>query len=352
MKILYFTVKFGPHYKSWMGMPYALSKAADVKFYGPGFPGCTTTSELRSGKRIDVLKVIKRLYPNDYPDVVIQGDPHMRNLMNYLDNFHKLKCLRAIWLIDVHNAVGKESIYDYLKKENLDLVLKSSDHYNETEWGEKLENRLMETGVEEIYYPFSFDPNLFYDRKLPKIYDVTSIGAMPSSYYPIRRCIYDYFTDEYKKKGFKEVINRVKDGIGFHNSAVRGEDYAKTINQSKIFVTSMASIKMGIIQKFYEVLGSNTLLLSNAPRQGEEMGFIPDVNYAEIKCSWKSHIRGIYMSMKDVKTNEFLEPIKYYLKNPSEAQKISKKGYEMVHSRHTHDIRAKELVSNLYKYCL
>ena len=65
--------RLDPYYKTWHGMPYALSKYADVKFYGPGFEGCISSKDIRNGEKIDVLKIINKLYPNDYPDVIIRS---------------------------------------------------------------------------------------------------------------------------------------------------------------------------------------------------------------------------------------------------------------------------------------
>ena len=282
MKVLYFTARFDPHYKSWHGMPYALAKYADVKFYDPGFEGTVTSGELRQGKKIDVPRVIEELYPGDYPDVVMQGDPHMRGLFYSLENFHKARCLRVMWMVDLHNCVGRPKVLKYVKNGGVDLVLKSIDVNNVTKWGKKIEA----TGVSVEWYPHSFDPETFYDRKLPKTYDVTSIGVISSQCYPIRLKIHQFFTDN-AKYSMKEALNgkksltNVKQGIKYHWSNFRGEAYAEDINRSQIFATGCSSYNF-LVQKFVEVPACNTLLLSNVPIDAEEMGFMPGVNFAEI----------------------------------------------------------------------
>ena len=329
-------------------MPYALSEYADVKFYGPGIEGCITNDDVKAGKKIDVLKVIEKLYPNDYPDIVIQGDPHMRGLFYALKNFHAAKCLRVIGLVDFHNNVGRKEVFNYLDKKNVDIILKTVDLKNITEWGEKLRDKLEKTGVKELAYPFSFDPGRFYDMKLEKEYDVTNIGRMNPSNYPLRYKIHTFFGDgTFERKPAKSnQIDLTRDGVKYHWSNYRGKDYAEDINKSRIFATGCSSFNFPL-QKFTEVMGCNTLLLCNKPIDSEELGFKPGVNFAEIKCAWEPPERGIYMTIENVKKEEFMEPIKYYLSHPEEAAKIAKKGYDLVHSRHTHKIRAKEIIKKL-----
>lgn len=352
MKILFFTRKLDPHYKSWCGMPHALSTYADVKFYGPGFENSITSNEIKQGKKIDVLKVIAKLYPKDYPDIVIQGDAQMKGLFYALDNFHYADCLRVMWMIDLHNCVGRPKVIKYVEDGNIDIVLKAVDVNNITEWGKKLEN----TGVDVLWYPHSFDDKVFYDRNLPKIFDVTNIGLMSSQCYPTRLKMHQFFAD-YKvtrKNGKKIVevkgmsdynggkqVNKVKNGIKYHWSNLRGEAYSKDINKSKIFATGCSSYSFPL-QKFFEVMACKTLLMSNTPMDSKELGFIPEVNFAEIK--------GHPKQVSEVKVKDFLGPIKYYLGHPDEAMKISKSGHDLVHSRHTHEIRAKQLIETLKKH--
>ena len=338
--------RWGPYYyNSWRGMPYALSKYANVKFYGPGFPGCVTSKELRAGRKINVPEVIKKLYPGDYPDIVIQGDPQMGGLFYSLKNFHRARCLRAMRIIDLHNVLGRPKVYHYLQGGNIDLALRTGSVETNTEWGKKLK----ETGVKVLFYPFSVDASVFYDRELPKKYDVTNIGVLAHSPYPLRRRIHDYFTDKtpYDRKKDPGIPPRsfkqqtiVKHGIKYHYSTARGMNYSKEINHSKIFATGIGSIGSGgVMQKFFEVLACKTLLLTNVPRDAETLGFKPGVNFAEIDCYPKA--------MSAVKDEVFLKPIRYFLSHPGKAQEIAKRGHDLVHSKHTHEIRAKEVINKI-----
>jgi len=334
-----------PKYKSWYGQPYALSDYADVKFYGPGFPGCVTSKELRAGRKINVPEVIKKLYPGDYPDIIIQGDPQIGGLFYSLKDFHRARCLRAMRIIDLHNVVGRPKVYHYLQEGNIDLALRTGSVETNTEWGKKLKA----TGVKVLFYPFSVDDSIFYDRGLPRKYDVTNIGVLAHSPYPLRRRIHNYFTDKtpydekrdqgYAKRGFKQRTI-IKKGIKYHYSNARSIKYSKEINRSKIFATGIGSIGSGgVLQKFFEVLACNTLLLSNVPRDAKLLGFKPGINFAEIDCYPKA--------MSSVRDEVFLKPIRYFLSHPGKAQAIAKRGHDLVHSRHTHEIRAKEIINKI-----
>ena len=328
-------------------MAYALSDYADVKFYGPGFPGCVTSKELRAGRKINVPEVIKKLYPGDYPDMVIQRDPHMGGLFYSLKDFHRARCLRAMRIIDLHNVLGIKNVHQYLQGGNIDIALRTASLETNTIWGKMLK----ETGVKVLLYPFSVDASVFYDRGLPKKYDVTNIGVMPYGYYPLRRRIHEYFTDkvpydikrdqDYAKSGFKQRTV-VKKDIKYHYSTAHGINYSKEINRSKIFATGIGSIGSGgVMQKFFEVLACNTLLLSNVPRDAKVLGFIPGVNFAGIDCYPKAR--------SEVRDEVFLKPIRYFLSHPGKAQAIAKRGHDLVHSKHTHEIRAKEIINKLSK---
>jgi len=236
-------------------MPEALSKYADVKFYGAGYGW-------RHGEIIDVLELIKRLYIDGYPDVIIQYSPSMGGLFNILRNFERARCLRAMWLVDFHNDVGSRfhdtKCYNYIKDGNIDLVLKPADIDNVTEWGEKL----LKTNVPIEWYPFSFDSQLFYDRNIPKIYDVCNIGVKNTQGYPIR----------YR---FHQLLKELSDIRYFGPSKfIKGEDYPIAINQSRIFATDTGSVRFPV-QKMFEVMACNTLLLSNRPLEAdaEALGF-------------------------------------------------------------------------------
>lgn len=323
MKILYLTCKADPYLASNYGMIYMFEKFADMKYHGPEFPKCK--EEAHQLDSVDVLDVIARLYQDDYPDVVITWGPTFTPLFLALKNFEKVKCLRVIWLLELHNDIMRSDVYDFLSSGGADLVLKSHDYSNESEYGQ----RLAKLGIPVEWYPHSINPNLFYDRKLPKIYDVTNIGIMTDQHYPVRYRMHEVLSNQNEIRYMRPT------------DFLYGEEYAKVICQSKIFATDTSSFRF-TIPKLYEVMACNTLLMSTRPKSSEIIGLKDGVNYVEIKDEAPEASK--------VNINSFMEPIRYYLEHEEEARQIAQRGHDLVHSKHTHDIRAQEMIKIFEKY--
>ena len=324
MKILYFTSKADPYAASNFSMIYMFDKYAEVKYYGPDF--LMYKGEAFEPSSIDVLDVINRLYPNDYPDIVITWGCHSRGLFPALKNFHLAKCLRVIWLLELHNDIMLPEVYEFLRSGGAHLVLKSHDYYNTSEYGQ----RLKDLNIPVEWYPHSIDPRLFYDRKLPKIYDVTNIGQFTTQHYPLRYRAHEVLSNQTEIKYMSSPTKYIY-----------GEEYAKIINQSKMFLTDTSSFRFAV-PKLYEIMASNTLLMTTAPRSAGIIGLKDGLNYVEIKDMAPEASR--------VNVNSFMEPIRYYLQHPDETAQIAQRGHDLVHSKHTHDIRAQEMIKTFEKY--
>lgn len=325
MKILLLSKHYEWWRTSWASMIAAVGRYFDVKYYGRGFPDFVYE---RKG-RIDVLKIIEKFYPGDYPDVVIQTSPCLGNGYFYdMDNYEKANCLRVMWLADFHNDVGREDVIEYIKPENVDLIVKNYDVRNDTQWGKKL----IESDVPIEWLPFSIDPEIFHDMSQPKIYDVINLGARTNQNYPFRWIIDEILMNQEEIKYYK----RYKDTKG-----VYGVNYAKLINQSRIMATDCSTYRFAV-QKMFETMACNTLLICNTPRSAKELGFKPGVNYVH----WGHEPK----QASDVDDEMVMNTIKYYLDDPDESAKIALKGHELVHSKHTHEVRMKEFLNILEKY--
>ena len=328
LKILYFTAKNNPLYASNWSMVYTLEKYADVNYFGPAWP---TWWEIHRNpfepKSIDVLDVIERLYPGDYPDIVLTWGPHTMGLLPMLKNFEKAKCLRVVWLQELANDIMRPEVHDLLSSGGVDLVLKSHDYHNTSHYGADL-NRI---GVPVEWYPFSIDPELFYDRKLPRIHDVCNIGQMTTQNYPIRYAMHQMFKDQ----------NEIK-YCSSPTKYLLGEEYASAICQSKIFATDCTSHRFAV-PKLTEAMGCNSLLMCNPPRSADMLGMEAGVNFVDFNEP--------AMQACDVNKQKIKDTIQYYLDNwESEGRKIAQAGHDLVHSRHTHDIRAKDIINKISKY--
>lgn len=325
MKILYFTSKADPLRASNFSMIYTLEKYADVKYYGPEFP--SYKGEPFEPKSIDVPSVIEKLYPNDYPDIVLTWGHHSSGLFIALKDFDRANCLRVVWLLELANDIMRTEIQDLLSSGGADLVLKSHDYHNTSEWGIRLDK--IDVPVE--WYPYSIDPKIFYDRGLPRTYDVCNIGQMTTQNYPIRYAMHQMFKDQNEIKYFSSPTRHLL-----------GEEYSSAICQSKIFATDCTSHRFAV-PKLTEAMGCNSLLICNLPRSADVIGMKAGVNFVDFKES--------AMQASDVNRQKIKDTIQYYLDNwESEGRKIAQKGHELVHSRHTHDIRAKDIINKISKY--
>jgi len=329
MKILYFTHKIDPLYASNWSMVYTLEKYADVKYYGQGWPewrGPIDTMPAHGS--IDVPSVIERLYPGDYPDMVLSWGPHTNGLFPLLKNLEEAKCLRVLWLQELANDISRPEVYKFIKSGGADLVLKSHDYHNTSHWAADGLNKL---DVPVEWYPFSIDPKMFYDQELPRIYDVCNIGQITTQNYPIRYAMHEMFKDQNEIKYFSSPTRYLL-----------GEEYASVICQSKIFATDCTSHRFAV-PKLTEAMGCNTLLICNPPRSADVLGMKAGTNFVDFNEP--------AMQACDVNKQKIEDTILFYLDNwESEGRKIAQKGYELVHSRHTHDIRAKEIIDTIAKY--
>lgn len=368
MKILFFYKLVDPDYRSIFNFPYALAKHADLKYYGKigaytiEEKPTDTSSPLQTyghlvshgklSESANALEIIEKLYPKDYPDVVITT---VRPGTSFIPkNFDKCKCLRAVWSYELHNDFshsrqGKRRL-QWCRDKTFNLVFKSHDPNNRIQQSRWLE----ETGVDVEMNPPSVNTDFFYDRQLPKKYDVTNIWQrMSPRTYPLRYKIHKTLPKQkqwsYREssivwiKGKKRDISYKRMDIEKPNKIMkkvagpRGEDYVNAICQSRVFATGSGRCReYGVLVfKWLEVPACNTLLMINKlspPDDMNAMGFKPDVNFVAIN------------------EKNFLARIKYYLSHPSEEKTIAQRGYELIRSKHSQNVRAKEFIYKIRKH--
>lgn len=111
----------------------------------------------------------------------------------------------------------------------------------------------------------------------------------------------------------------------------KNNEYAKTINHSKIVLTTTGPADL-VGTRYFEIMASNkALILCN--RMPEEV--YGDVVIDKMNC----------VMFDD--ENDFVEKCKYYLEHEEERMKIVTKAYEYFLERHTWDHKVKHLISNL-----
>src|SRR5699024_10875269 len=112
---------------------------------------------------------------------------------------------------------------------------------------------------------------------------------------------------------------------------IASEDYAKVLNQAKIFFTRGGRGRTGgaAVLKFFEAPACKTLLIAAPSMDIEDLAFVDGQSY--VACN----------------QNNSKEKVHYYLNNNKEREKITQNGSNLVHKFHTNDYRAKQLIMEI-----
>ena len=187
-------------------------------------------------------------------------------------------------------------------------------------------SRQVQDAVRFVPWPRAINPEIFRDYGLTKNNDVTMLGAMNESFYPLRTRMHREFSKQPDIRYFHQAHPGYKyfcDG-----QVLTGEAYAKVINSSKIFASCTGKYRIPFI-KLYEVLGCNTALMCDKPFGAEFLGLKEKENYI------------------DVTADNFLDTTRRYLSEGNELLRIAKNGGEIFLGRHTVDVRAREFAETI-----
>ncbi len=176
-----------------------------------------------------------------------------------------------------------------------------------------------------IWFPHHVPAEIFYDYQLPKSVDYLMVGSLLPYLYPLRVKMHDRLQQE---PSFKYVEHPGYKQITKADNAVTGLEYAKLLNQAKMFFTCDSNYHFPVL-KYYESLACKTLLLASGSEELKELGFMDGETFVEVNEA------------------NFYEKAQYYLNNESERERIAKSGYEMIVKHHTTKIRASELLTHI-----
>lgn len=188
---------------------------------------------------------------------------------------------------------------------------------------------------EILHFPWFTDTRM-YGPCEEKEYDVIFLGAYRKKVYPLRNKIVSELPKLCEENKWKYIVRGRPPGIStqrdisklLEQGYIVGKKYAETIAKSKVFIFGNSIFRYPLT-KYFEIMGSGTLLMANKPQSADELHLEAGKNYVEIDNSnWK-------------------EKLAYYLEDETEREKIAKKGYETMLKYHTSEIRAKQLVNFL-----
>ena len=171
-----------------------------------------------------------------------------------------------------------------------------------------------------FYIPHFIDSDINFDYKLEKNIPVLLTGHFEHKFYEWRSLIKMPLIDTFPTLYFRHpgyYTNTVIPGM----LRIHGEDYYKRLNASWI-VPTCGSFKNTVLMKHFEIPGASSCLVCDENETVKLHGFKDMEN-----CVFSEPER-------------IIEKVKYLFNNPDILQKIINKGYELVHSNHTHKHRS------------
>lgn len=179
-----------------------------------------------------------------------------------------------------------------------------------------------------FFLPQFANTSIFKDYGGEKAIDLMMLGEVSlPKIYPLREKILQHYTDapgffNRPHPGWKDFTTEQAE------KALIGENYARTINQAKLFF-ACGSIRQVVTFKYFEVPACHTLLMAPALPELEEVGLISGKHFV------------------DINEENFSERAEYYLKNTKERERIIEEGYSFVHNYHSTAHRARQLVQQI-----
>jgi spore maturation protein CgeB len=217
-------------------------------------------------------------YAGITPDMIIFGLGWFGST-KYFGKINNLNVPTVCYFFKPQNDL--EQKLEFCRLNDIDLILTPVPAYKHYE---KI------TGVKTRLFPYGYDPELFKSREeIEKKYDIGFSGALhQSALYPegsfssknLRSRIYEKL-QELKEKNNLNIFWKSSDeyqGARIHDHT----EYAHTINESKIWIATKAAAS-DITPRYYEVLGSNTLLFCEEVDEEYEAIFKNKINCVTFK---------------------------------------------------------------------
>lgn len=288
-------------------------------------------------------QTVKRLYRNDPPDWIISNRP---NLLEYneisKESFHRNYRI-AVTLTDLHmnpkiwirviNKFADVSLMRYLYSP---YEIKKY-FFNKIRRCRSLDPFFYQKNIKSkiLHFPW-FTDSTIYKPNIKKDWDVIFLGSSEKKIYPLRDLIVKNLPKYAKLNGWRylikgrppgQTISRNIKGLKKEGYIV-GDIYADVVARSKIFIFGSSIFKYPL-SKYFEIMGSGTLVMADKPQTAETLNFISGENFVEIN------------------EKNWIEKLHYYLEDDAERERISKKGYETVMKYHNSQIRARQIISFL-----
>lgn len=328
-------------YETWKK---ALSKFANVKYYGEGYPGFI-------GWNVDDQDVYKEL--NFIPDIELwcggPGNPKPQYISDQfiLKNPNK-NIPKLILLCDYWEVMRDCSVSSWLKREEelseMGVTGYFSFYSQSYPWMKKNVNTIFEKHIE---FPYVYD-ECFSDFNEEKKWDINNQGAANFDYpfrLHVRKKLFDNNFNVFATTTTHHQYKLLNSDLDPLENIFHGGDpvsnFSKLLNSCWITITdgyslySRNRIAFGMedsdlfLAKYPQTLASNSVL------------FCP-----EIKSDHISEIKDEYHYVK-ISPDNFMEKIKHYLNNKNELKKISSQANEWAKENCHPDIVGKRISKDL-----
>jgi len=277
----------------------------------------------RETLRYNDIKNIRSFYRRYKPDIVI-FEERLMDLMRFKG------CLgidvpKILILNDVHNLQKHFVDIDRFIEENDIRLCLSKMKYCMELYKDNL-------NCEVKWFPWSIETSIFKNYMEKKDYDVFSSGIV-SPVYTLRYVLKHLDKDNRLENLNMEYQSYSNPGFisGVDLNNVR-EGYARKLSKSKIFLFGN-SIYLFPIQKYFEGMASDCMVMAPEPHDSKELHFVPGDNFVSIS--------------QNASKEEVIDNIRFYIDNEKLRRKIVARANETINKYHTTDIRIKEFRSYL-----
>ena len=312
-----------------------IAKNAECMWSGKGWPNHVP------GERI--TDTIKRLYGNDSPDFIVSNRSDREDYQDYVLARSKLPPI-VTTLADIH--VKPKNWVDLVNDSSSGVLMRylqspyeKKTLFNVYTYYSKIDENYYIKNIKRpiLHFPWFTDPRI-YKPSTEKKYDVVFLGTYNKKVYPLRNNIVKELPAICARNNWEYLVRGRPPGRSekrnisnlLEQGYIVGEKYADTIARSKIFIFGNSVLRYPV-SKYFEVMGSGSLVMANEPQTAKELHFFAGENYVDItQDNWK-------------------DKLTYYIENDSERERIAMNGYKTVMKYHTSEIRAMQLLEFLNK---
>jgi len=204
---------------------------------------------------------------------------------------------------------------------------KDNPKYIFTYYRERFKEFFPEFSNRMIWLPHHVNTNVFKDYGEKKSIDFLLMGSIHPHIYPLRTRILKTMKSV---KGFVYYPHPGYRNFRHDEKALVGERYAREINRAKIFFTCDSKFHYPL-NKYFEVLACNTLLLAPTFSELEDLGFLPNQHFVPIT------------------EHDFMQKARYYQRHAAVRKRIASAGFQMVRTNHSTKVRASQFLAIVHE---